>query len=286
LAFKEVLLGDCCHHENVARILDIYVGDVPRLIFQWADGSMLLPMAIASQGCSGQAFSLAQKARIALDMLSGIAHLHCRGIVHSTLRPSAVVVHFGPERDPTHAQILDLAGAAVLETVTEVSLIGSLEYLAPEVLLGCPAPSPMVDVWSAAAVMAFVFTGLSMFGQTPPADRRTAMSNIRLVLGGICPEDIAELSLLPHWCKIIDGTPSPGTDWPAGLVRGGGPGADLLLRRMLAMSPERCFSPKQHCPSHVIVCHASPGTPFLPIASFLLGPVIFSASLCLPRAIY
>ncbi len=90
------MLGDCCHHENVARILDIYVGDVPRLVFQWADGSMLLPMAIASQGSSGQAFSLAQKARIALDMLSGIAHLHCRGIVHSTLCPSAVVVHLGP----------------------------------------------------------------------------------------------------------------------------------------------------------------------------------------------
>jgi serine/threonine protein kinase len=232
-------LGDCCHHENVARILDIYVGDVPRLIFQWADGSMLLPMAIASQGCSGQAFSMVQKARMARDILNGIAHLHCRGIVHSTLCPSAVVVQFGAERDPTNAQILDLAGAAVVETVTESSLVGALEYMAPEVLLGCLTPSPMADVWSAAAVIAFVFIGQSMFGSTPQ-DRHTAIANILAVLGSIRPADIEELSLLPHWSQV-DGMPSAGKDWPADLVAGGGPGADLLLRQMLSMSPARWF---------------------------------------------
>jgi serine/threonine protein kinase len=274
-------LGDCCHHENVARILDVYVGDVPRLIFQWTDESMLLLMAIASQGCSGQAFSLVQKARMVRDMLNGLAHLHCRGIVHSTLHPSAVVVHFGPERDPRNTQILDLAGAAVLETVTEVSLIGSLEYMAPEVLLGCPKPSPMADVWSAAAVMAFVFTGQSMFEQTP-ADRHTAIGNIFAVLGCIRPEDIAELSLLPHWSKQFRGVLSLGNDWPAGMVAGGGLGADLLLRRMLFMTPGRCFSSKQHCQTHVTVCPASPGTPFPQIVSRLLGPATFSAFPCFP----
>jgi serine/threonine protein kinase len=238
------MLGDCCRHDNLARILDIYVGDVPRLVFQWAEGAMLLQMAIATQGCSGQAFSFGQKALMARDMLKGLAYLHCRGIVHSTLRPSAVVVHFGSGRDPTHAQILDLAGAVVLETVTEacdvMALAGALEYIAPEVLMGCLVPSLGIDVWSAAVVMAFVWTGQSMFGQTP-VDRHTATANILLVLGGICPDDMQELSLLPCWSDYATET-LPHTDsWAARMVEGGGPGADLLLKRMLAMSSARFF---------------------------------------------
>jgi serine/threonine protein kinase len=238
LAFKEVLLGDCCHHKNVARILDIYVGDVPRLVFQWADGSMLLQMAVESQGCSGQAFSQVQKVMITRDTLSGIAHLHCRGIVHSTMRPSAVVVHFRSERVPSHAQILDLAGAAIVETVTEAAF-GPMEYMAPEVLLGCPDASPPADVWSAALVMAFVFTGNSMFTQTL-SDRSRALSNIFAVLGGLSPSEIQEFSLFPHWLPI-HGVPDEGWPWEAQMVEGGGPGADLLLRRMLAFSVGRCF---------------------------------------------
>jgi serine/threonine protein kinase len=153
--------------------------------------------------------------------------------------------------------------------------------MAPEVLLGCPKPSPMADVWSAAAVMAFVFTGQSMFEQTP-ADRHTAIGNIFAVLGCIRPEDIAELSLLPHWSKQFRGVLSLGNDWAAGMVAGGGLGADLLLRRMLFMTPGRCFSSKQHCQTHVTVCPASPGTPFPQIVSRLLGPATFSAFPCFP----
>jgi serine/threonine protein kinase len=276
LAFKEVMLGDCVQHNNLAPILDIYVGDVPRLVFQWADGAMLLQMAIASQGCSGQAFSFGQKALMSRDMLNGIAYLHCRGIVHSTLRPSAVVVHFGSGRDPTHAQILDLAGAVVLETVTEAcevtALVGSLEYIAPEVLMECPALCPGSDVWSAAAVMAFVWTGQSMFGQTP-ADRHTAIANILSVLGGIGPEDMADLCLMPCWAIYTTETP-PRTDcWRASMVAGGGPGADLLLKRMLVLSTARCFFSQTALPNPNSFCqlpHLVSDQPlFQPLAALL-----------------
>ena len=118
LAFKEDWLGDCACHCNIARILDIYVCDVPRLVLDWGDGSMLLHMVIVGQGCSGQPLSHKQKANIVRDMLRGLQHLHSRDIVHSTLRPSALVVHFDSQQAPTHTQILYLAGAAVLQAVS------------------------------------------------------------------------------------------------------------------------------------------------------------------------
>ena len=238
LAFKEVLLGDCCHHDNLARILDIYVGDVPRLVFQWADGSMLLQMAIDSQGRSGHACSQVQKAMIVRDVLSGIAHLHCRDIVHSTMHPAAVVVHFCSERVPTHAQILDLAGAAIVETMTEAA-IGPMEYMAPEVLLGCTHPSPLADVWSTAAVMFFVFVGRSMFGPTPIV-RHAALEQIFQVLGGVRSDDVDEFRLLPHWMPVYT-EPDQGMFWEGRVVKAVGSSADQLLRLMLAFSVARCF---------------------------------------------
>jgi hypothetical protein len=48
--------GKSCHQS----CLDIYVGDVPRLVFHWADGSLLLPLAIEGRGCRGRALSQIQ----------------------------------------------------------------------------------------------------------------------------------------------------------------------------------------------------------------------------------
>jgi serine/threonine protein kinase len=245
LAFKEVILGDSMHHENLARILDIYVGDVPRLVFHWTDASRLLQTAIDDQGCSGQALSQIQKVRITGGMLSGLAHLHGRGIVHSNLHPSAIVVHCSPVKDvpccgePT-SQILDLAGAAILGTVTE-GPSGPMEYMAPEVLAGCSHPSTLADVWSAAVVVAFVFTGRSLFGQSP-ADHGQALTNIFEVFGGLSTLDIDEFRKLPNFLpehEVPAIRPSVGI---ADLAAS--PGAELLLHRMLIFGWTRFFGLK------------------------------------------
>jgi serine/threonine protein kinase len=243
LAFKEVILGDSMVHENVARILDIYVGDVPRLVFHWSDASRLLQTAV-----NDQALSHIHKVRITGGMLSGLAHLHGRGIVHSNLNPYAIVVHCSPVKDvpccgePT-SQILDLAGAAISGTVIEGSS-GPMDYMAPEVLAGCSHPSTLADVWSAAVVLAFVFTGRSLFGQNP-VDHSQALTNIFEVFGGLSTLDIDEFRKLPnflpeHMVPAI--RPSVGI---ADLAAS--PGAELLLHRMLIFDWTRFFGLKyQH----------------------------------------
>jgi serine/threonine protein kinase len=110
--------------------------------------------------------------------------------------------------------------------------------MAPEILLGCSDPSTLADVWSAAAVTAFVFTGRSLFGESP-ADQGQALTNIFEVLGRLSPLEVEEFRLQPLWLpgyELIDG----GSDWDAEVVLAAGPGADKLLRQMLTFSWARC----------------------------------------------
>jgi serine/threonine protein kinase len=117
--------------------------------------------------------------------------------------------------------------------------IGPMEYMAPEVLLGCIVPCPLADMWSAAAVMYFVFVGQSMFGPTP-TDRHMALEQIFKVLGTVRAPDDDELSLLPHWMPVY-AEPDAGIFWEGRLLKAAGPGADQLLRLMLAFSVARRF---------------------------------------------
>jgi serine/threonine protein kinase len=136
---------------------------------------------------------------------------------------------------------LDLAGAAfwdagpIAGSVTQAAS-GPLEYMAPEVLAGCSDPSSVADVWSAAAVMGYVFTGSSLFGQSP-ADRGQALTNVLEVLGRMSPLEIEEFRQLPHWSEIYE-VAAGGTQWYDGLAAN--PGAEMLLRRMLIFGWKRC----------------------------------------------
>lgn len=235
MAFKEVMLGDCLHHPNVARILDIYVGDVPRIVFAWEDQSMLLQMAVDSQGGQVPAFSQRQKANLIQDLMLGIQHLHERSIVHLAIRPSAVVLHFGPGRTPKRAQILDLAGAAVRGLVSEAAS-GPLDYTAPEWLLGCSDLCPLADVWSVGVLAAFVITGMPFFGLARDAEE--ALANIIEVMGGVDSADAEALCTLPNW-KTAYSQAELGLQWEGPIVNAGGSGAERLVRQMLVFSSAR-----------------------------------------------
>jgi hypothetical protein len=128
------------------------------------DGYILMNMVIVGQGCSGQTMSHNQKANIVQDMLRGLQHLHSRDIVHSSLRPLALVVHFDSEQAPTHTQILDLAGAAVLLTLS-TAVKGPLAYMPPAKLLGLHEPSTAGDIRMAGWVAASAFLGKHMFDE-------------------------------------------------------------------------------------------------------------------------
>jgi serine/threonine protein kinase len=86
--------------------------------------------------------------RIVRQVAEGLAAAHAAGIVHRDVKPANVLV------DAAGAHLTDfgIARTAAASTLTGVgNVIGTLRYLAPEVLRGEPA-TPASDVWALGAL--------------------------------------------------------------------------------------------------------------------------------------
>ncbi|MBN8612832.1 MAG: protein kinase [Deltaproteobacteria bacterium] len=93
-----------------------------------------------------------------------LAEAHARGIVHRDMKPENVfVTHAGDESD--HAKVLDFGIArfsASTVGLTEDAIVGTPQYLAPELLLGEKA-SPAADVYGLGVVLFQMLTGTFPF---------------------------------------------------------------------------------------------------------------------------
>jgi serine/threonine protein kinase len=154
------MLAESCCHTNITELLDVFNGDVPRLVYSWPANSMLLHHAVALGRT--RSFAHSQKAAVMADVLKGLAFLHSRGVVHQGLAPVAVGLLFSAQKAPRQAQILDLAGSAVIGCVNEAAS-GLPEYRAPEIHLGTTDLHPSQDIWAIGAIMALLATGVQLF---------------------------------------------------------------------------------------------------------------------------
>jgi eukaryotic-like serine/threonine-protein kinase len=131
---------------------------------------------------------------IILSVADGLASLHARGIVHRDVKPSNILLSpsrakladFGLARSSAAAEVSDLTAAG--------TAVGTLPYLAPELLGGAPATSAS-DVY-ALGVAAFV--GLT--GSLP----RPAGSMTELVTAAAAPAPLAS-AVAPDLGTAFDG---------------------------------------------------------------------------------
>ena len=98
---------------------------------------------------------------LAQQVSRALAEAHLRGIVHRDIKPENVfITHAGDEQD--HAKVLDFGIARVDGALggglTETGVIGTPQYLAPELLMGERA-TPAADVYALGVVMFQMLTG-------------------------------------------------------------------------------------------------------------------------------
>lgn len=92
---------------------------------------------------AGRARPMADKVKLLAELLRAIGYLHRRGVIHRDLKPSNVLVSRG------HVKTVDF-GIAITGTKAE-PVAGTLEYMAPELLLGSP-PNELSDLYAVGVI--------------------------------------------------------------------------------------------------------------------------------------
>lgn len=124
--------------------------------------------------------------RVLRDVSAGLAHLHAHGVVHRDVKPANVLLRddqvklcdFGSSRDLQH-------------TIQQMTVCGTLDYMAPEVLNREPAGRP-ADAWSFGVLLFECVTG-------KPCARKATLADLTAELRGAgCLPPLVQLFLECH----------------------------------------------------------------------------------------
>ena len=119
---------------------------------------------------------LAQGLKYGVQIADAVAHAHERGILHRDLKAANVMVtpagrtkvlDFGLAKHLDAASSADVTGSAPSSLTQAGAVMGTLSYMAPEVLRGQPADARS-DVWALGVILYELASGQRPFaGQTP-----------------------------------------------------------------------------------------------------------------------
>lgn len=108
--------------------------------------------------------SYAEQCRLIAEMLLALQYLHRNSIIHRDIKPSNVVVDDGKVR------ILDFGLAIARENQADATMpVGTLAYMAPEVLLG-GQPTAATDLFAVGIVAYEMFAGKHPYANIPITD--------------------------------------------------------------------------------------------------------------------
>jgi len=143
-------------HPNIIILLDVdTIEGVPYITMPLLKGESLQEFLSTNPGGVGLPLFL----HIARQLLSGLEHLHLKGLVHRDIKPSNIFLETGLDGKP-HAILLDL-GLARLEDVAGNSKLGlgTPEFAAPEQIQGAKIDA-RADIFSLGKVFEKMVHGL------------------------------------------------------------------------------------------------------------------------------
>jgi HAMP domain-containing protein len=174
---EELRMARRITHRNVVRTHDLAEHDgVPFLTMEFVKGASLSSI-IKARG----ALPAAAIISIGKQLMRALAVAHEQGVVHGDLKPQNVLIGANGVSKVTDFGVARLVRSAMPERqrmlpngdqmqVARLSgaVVGTPEYLSPEVLLGAPA-SPASDIYAAGMVLHECLTGATPFQADTPA---------------------------------------------------------------------------------------------------------------------
>ncbi|WP_084647288.1 serine/threonine-protein kinase [Parafrankia discariae] len=156
---REVSAASSVDSPRVARLLEADPdAEAPWLAAEYVPGFTLM----AHIGRHGP-LSPHALLELAIGLAAALNAIHQVGVVHRDLKPSNVML------PPDGPKVIDFGIAAGLPgTMTATGIIlGSVGYMAPEMLTTQTRPGPAADIFSWALTVAFAATGRTPFGDGP-----------------------------------------------------------------------------------------------------------------------
>ncbi|ONH31622.1 serine/threonine-protein kinase [Pseudofrankia asymbiotica] len=191
---REVVAVAAIDSPRVARLLDADpLDEQPWLATEYVPGPTLTASVLADGSMSGDRLRT-----LAVGVAEALCAVHEIGVVHRDLKPSNIMLaDDGPK-------IIDFGIVAGLpETVTASGIVlGSLGYIAPELLVDGGRPSSKADIFSWALTLVFASTGRAPFGNGPVEALlyRTVntIPDLRAIPGGLRGLAVAALDKNPQ----------------------------------------------------------------------------------------
>ncbi|APD09386.1 MULTISPECIES: serine/threonine-protein kinase [Thermus] len=153
---RELWVGQRLSHPNINPVLEaLDLEEGPALLLAYAPGEEMGRWMLRRP----------ERKRALLvfrQLLSALAHMHERGLVHRDVKPENIIV---AGTDEARLVDFDLSGPA-LEAFKKPLRVGTLPYLAPEQVLG-QSPGPEADVYAAGVILYWILAGEHPFVGAP-----------------------------------------------------------------------------------------------------------------------
>ncbi len=104
-AFAEVSLAPLLRHDNLARIVDAFCAETPRVFYAWSDRHQLLSMSVNLKRTIN--WGTRRLFLLFTGLFLGLNFLHERSLAHRLLAPQSIYVVFSENLSPTTLQISD-----------------------------------------------------------------------------------------------------------------------------------------------------------------------------------
>jgi CTD kinase subunit alpha len=192
-AMREIKLLQSLRHQNVINLHEMMVskGSV-YMVFEYMDHDLT---GVLSQ--QQFTFTAAHLKSLCHQMLSGLAYLHHKGVIHRDMKGSNILINNRGE-----LKIADFGLARFYQKRRRsdyTNRVITLWYRPPELLLGATEYGPEVDMWSAGCIMLELFTKKPVFQGN---DELHQLEVIYRLLGTPTPDSWPGVTSLP-WYELV-----------------------------------------------------------------------------------
>eukprot|EP00727_Mastigamoeba_balamuthi_P014495 m51a1_g9670 putative dynein heavy chain axonemal (5182) ;mRNA; r:1243469-1265072 len=162
LIAKEIPILKQLSHPNIIRYHDVFFTQNDLVIvLEYASGHELFEEIVARR-----AYSEREATMVAHKVLSALAYLHLRGIVHADLKPENIIINCGLSDDTMSLKLIDFGLAhrtdKPIDEAKRVQGRGTLGYRAPE-LFGGEMGAPAADMWAMGVILFIMLYGRPPF---------------------------------------------------------------------------------------------------------------------------